>query len=358
MKEFAAQSAYDRIQRQLTNLVSGFELQDSDALIQRAYDAICGRSLAFPVGARLSNFSRINHDGTPFQFATTVGSPVRSLQFLSEAGWMGLSAADRLCAGRECMASVASIFDVAAALVEAGDLLSLLAPENNSDLLIDPAGAFWIGAAFATSRNPQLRIYVNGSWGREEDRWTRLRRFASHFGALEMWMEVEKLLAPEMKPLGSALTFARDEPTSGRIYVSAYGKLIKYYEELAEATGGDGFADMVREFAECLLGEDIAYPTPTAVCSFGVAVGGSLDLKFELCGHCLFASDIDASDRLRSCFDAAGVDAVDYFHLLEVLSERALNDSATELHSYAGVGIRQGQRYFSVYLKPQLDESE
>jgi hypothetical protein len=334
--------------------LSWFDLQDSRAEILQTYEAICAKALAFPLGSRLPDFSRINQDGTPLQFATHPGAPFRSLQFLGEVGWPGASGGERLQAGRECVATLAGILDTDAAWAEAQKPLSFLAPDNDPDLLGDPAGVFWIGAAFAPARHPQLRIYVNGSWGRKNLRWTRLRRFASHFGALETWMDIERLLAPEMKPLGSALTLANDGTVTGRIYVSAYGKTIDYYQALAQRVSGGAFADVLRQYGDCLLGQDRAYPTPNAVCSFGLGAGRDLDFKFELCVHCLFSSDVDASERLRRCFDSAGVDMADYLYMLEILSKDGQNHGATELHTYAGVGVRNGERYFSVYLKPKL----
>jgi hypothetical protein len=347
-------AAYDRVRRQLTSIVERFDLKESEPRILRTYSAICDRSLAFPLGPQLPTFSRINNDGTPIQIATTLGAPFRVFQFVSETGWPGASGSERLRAGRECITTVARLLDADAPLQDVASLLSELVPENDPELLADPAGALWIGAAFASTHHPRLRVYVNGSWGRQDDQWVRLDRFASHFCALEAWREARKILPPEMKPLGSAVTLAREAAATGRIYVIAYGKLVKDYEKLARAVSGDRFAEALRQYAECLLGEDRCYPTPTVVCSFGLATRRDLDFKIELCSHCLYPSDAEASDRLRSCLDAAGVDTADYLHLLEVLTEGELNNSALELHSYAGIGVRDGESYFPVYLKPKL----
>jgi hypothetical protein len=353
---WSGDSAFFRVRQQLNRLTRRLDLKDVDGLIFRAYDAICGHSLDFSPGERPPGFSRINVDGTPFQYSANLGVPFRSLQFLGEAGRPNASGNERIRASLECIAYIASIFEANAEFKTARDLISDLAPVKDPQLITDPAGAFWIGTAFAPDRNPQLRIYINGRWGNENDRWAQFRLFASRFGVFNTWIEAEKILTPEVKPLGCALTITRGSNVTGRIYVSAYGKLIDYYERLARAVSGDQFANVLHQYAECLLGADIKYPTPTAVCSFGLVEGKPLDFKFELCIHCLFTNDVDASERLNECFSLACVDAVDYRHLLEVLAEGKLDNQALQLHCYAGVGVRQGEKYFSVYLKPKLIE--
>lgn len=193
--------------------------------------------------------------------------------------------------------------------------------------------------------------------GRRSLRWDRLRRLAFHFGAVRAWENVERLLAPGMKPLGSALTLSKDAALTGRIYVSAYGRRMDDYQELARALIGDSIAKELDQFAGCLLGEDRAYRTPTAVCSFGLGVGPETDFKFELCVHCLFSSDAEVSERLRSRFDSVCVDKADYLYMLELLSPGGQSRSAVELHTFAGIGVRNGERYLSVYLKPKLSST-
>ena len=353
---YHADSAFDHVRQQLNRLTRLIGLQDVKDQVFRAYDAICTRSLGFPLGERPPWFSRINADGTPFQYSATLGAPFRSLQFLGEAGWPNASGTERIRASRECIDYVARIFNADTELKAVEDLISALTPVKDSQLITDSAGAFWIGAAFAPNRKPKLRIYLNGNWGRENDRWAQLRHLASHFGLLNEWINAEKILKRETKPLGCAFTISRGAKVSGRIYVSAYGKLIDYYEELVRAISGDQFANVMLQHAECLLGTDRIYPTPTAVCSLGLVEGGSLDFKFELCTHCLFKNDVEASHRLNKCFALAGVNAINYRQLLEILSNGRLDDRSLQLHCYSGVGIKQGVKYYSVYLKPKLIE--
>ncbi|HEY3340757.1 MAG TPA: hypothetical protein VGK81_02015 [Anaerolineae bacterium] len=350
----APRSGYDYVGSQIAALIARFDLNESRAQIMQTYADLCRDSLAFPYGVRPPNYSRINHDGTPIQYAVTLGSSVHTLQFLGEAGSFGITGAERMRLNRECIAIVAGRLHVDKALVSVADLLEALAPATNVDLLADPGGAYWIGAAFSAAREPHLRIYVNTRWGNERARWTRLSRFAGHFGESAPWAEVAGRLALDMQPLGTAITLQGDQSPVGRIYLSAYGKHMPFYEDLAEAYGGPGFMRQLRSFGRCLLGADYVYPTQTAVCSFGFGDNPTLDFKFELCAHCLFRSDAEAVARLRTWFDAAQLDATDYWAMLDILSEGHLCTTAPVLHCYVGMGLRRGAPYATLYLKPQL----
>jgi hypothetical protein len=350
----SAQSVYRYVGSQIASLIPRFGLQPSRSQIVQVYDEICRESLAFPLGAWPPGYSRINQDGMPFQYSVTLGKPHHALQFLSEAGQPGLAGAERMEASRACITAVARRLQAEAALSSVADLLDNLAPGAHPDLLADPAGAFWIGVAFAAGHLPRMKIYTNARWGAEPAQWARLDRFASFFGALAPWQSLGSRLKPDFKPLGAAVTLGRGKRPSGRIYLSAYGKPIATYAELARTLGGESFQNVLRDYARCLMGDDYPYPTQTAVCSFGFGAGQGLAFKFELCAHCLFASDLEAASRLQTWFAAAGLDPAGYTALLEILSEGRLSETAPDLHCYTGVGLDQGEPYFTIYLKPKF----
>jgi hypothetical protein len=355
----AASSVYDYVSDQIAALIPRFNLAGWQPDILQVYREISQDSLGFPLGRRPSGTSRINHDGTPFQYAVTAGSDLHALQFIGEAGPVGaasqnISGTERLQLNRECIQAVAGRLQAGAALAKISPLLDGLAPATNVDLLADPGGAFWIGVGFCASQQPSMRIYTNVAWGREPDRWERLRDFAVAFEMGEAWQEIERQLKPEMKPLGTAITLSGQQPPSGRIYLTGYGKRAIYYEALAEQVGGSGSRELVEWFIHCMLGEDYAYPTQTAVSSFGLSNQAGFDFKFELCAHCLFNSDVQAERRLRLWFEKASMQADDYFVLLEVLADKALSDRQNELHCYMGVGLKGGHPYSTIYLKPSL----
>jgi len=353
-----SRSAYGYVGGQIAALIPRFGLQSLQPQIVQVYEEICRESLAFPLGTRPAGHSRINHDGTPFQFSVTLGPPFRSLQFLGEAGTPGMSGVQRIRVSRGCIAAVARALQADASLSAVSGLLDVLAPDTRVELRADPAGAFWIGAAFVPGQTPRLKIYTNATWGSERDQWTRLERFASYFGVLEPWRRIEDTLAAGLKPLGTAVTLAGQRPPSGRIYLGAYGKRVAYYEALARSIHGEGFRQVLKHYAECMLGDDYAYPTQSAVCSFGIGAGTELDFKFELCAHCLFSSDVEAASRLRAWLQVAHLDAADYLDVLDILSEDHLSSRALDLHVYTGVGLKQNKPYSTIYLKPRLISSD
>jgi hypothetical protein len=345
---------YDYVHGQLTTLIHQFGLEASGADILRCYETICKESLAFPVDRKPPEFSRINEDGTPFQFALTLGPRHPTLQFLSEEGVPGSSGMERMARNRDCIGKLGGVLRCAEAVAGVAQLLDEMAPATNPDLLADPAGAFWTGVGFARGERPQLKIYINARWGHRDGRWKRLHRFASHFGGVEeRWQALDSSLVSDMEPLGVALTLGATAPLAGRIYLTAYGKPLSYYERLMQPVTDAAFREAFQQYTEFILGEDRTYPTRSVVCSFGFGSGPELDFKFELCGHCVFASDLEAAGRLLSWLDSAAVDLAPYVELVNMLSECRLSASHVHLHSYTGVGVKEHAAYTSLYLKPK-----
>jgi hypothetical protein len=344
-------SVYDYVGGQLAVLVPRFGLDASRTQITDCYEAICKESLRMPLDARPPAFSRINLDGTPFQYAVSAGSDGAALQFLSEAGKPGLAGAERIAVNRECLGVVGGILGCGDALAQVWPLIDEMIPEEDPDLLADPAGAFWIGVGFAEGRAPQLKVYINAKWGGEARMWARLRRFSSHFGTLERWQDVEHDVKGELTPLGMAITFADAAAPAGRIYLSDYGKLISYYERLVHAFSDETFASELRRYADTVLREDCRYPTQSAVCSFGLG-SRRFDAKLELCGHCTFASDAEAAARLGRWMHTAGIDATPYFDVLDVVSQGRPSTRGPEVHAYVGLGTSRRGSYVTIYLKP------
>ncbi len=210
---------------------------------------------------------------------------------------------------------------------------------------------------FTPAQNPQLTIYINARWGAAGEMWARLRHFASYFGVLGQWQELDAVLLAGLKPLGMALTFCEDRPTAGRIYLNAYGKHLGYYQRLMRPVTTERFEQAFRRFADHMLGDDCRYPTRSAVCSFGFSQRGPLDIKFELCGHCLFESDVEAEGKLRRWLESAGIDPAAYLDMLEVVADGRLSGIHPDLHCYVGVGLKQEMPYSSIYLKPRIIRS-
>ncbi len=351
----AAGSLYDRVGLQLRDLASRFDLAAKQAQISQAYETLCRESLDMPIGRRPPQFSRINEDGTPFQYALTMapGRP-SPLQFLSEAGIPGSSMIDRVAMSRHRIDTLCSLLGAEERRQQLCSLIDRVAPRTGFELHTDGAGAFWVGIRFSPGAQVKLIVYINGKWGNADARWARANEFAACLGALEVWRGVESLFAEGMEPLGLALTVSQDRPITGRIYASSYGKSVAFYERMVRSLNQPGSYAVLSEFAEIMLGDERRYPIRSAVCSVGLNQQSEPDFKLELCGHCMFASDVDAVARCNRWLEAAKADPSRYQHLLRVVASGPFSSTGTHLHSYVGFGWKDHELYTSIYLKPQI----
>ena len=153
-------SVYDLIARQLSVLTSQFILQDQRRQILDAYRAIGRDSLDYPRGNRPLATSTINHDGTPFQYALTLGVPSRILAFLGDVGPLDAAGDDRMDNSRRCMAYLAHSLDMPVSLQAVDELMDLLSTASDRTLREEPAGAFWIGAGFAQGHGPRQGVLL------------------------------------------------------------------------------------------------------------------------------------------------------------------------------------------------------
>jgi hypothetical protein len=350
-----AGSLYDHVGSQLRDLASRFNLGAKQAQISQAYEALCRESLDMPIGRRPPEFSRINEDGTPFQYALTMapGRP-SPLQFLSEAGMPGSSMIDRVAMSRHRIDALCSLLGAEERKQQLGSLMDRFAPKTGFELHTNDTGTFWVGIRFSAEAQAKLIVYINGKWGSADARWARADEFAACVGALEVWRGVESLFAEGMEPLGLALIVSRDRPITGRVYASSYGKPVAFYERVVRSLRQPGSYAVLSEFAEIMLGDELRYPIRSAVCSVGLNQQSEPDFKLELCGHCMFASDADAVARCNRWLAAAKADPSRYQHLLQVIASEPFSSTRTHLHSYVGFGWNGHELYTSIYLKPQI----
>jgi hypothetical protein len=133
--------------------------------------------------------------------------------------------------------------------------------------------------------------------------------------------------------------------------LSAYGKPLAFYEYLVQQTTNAEFHRLFGQFTTTILRDDCQYPIRSVVCSVGFGSMSEMDLKFELCGHCAFDSDVQARMRILDWLEFLRTDPAPYLQMLEVLSEGRLSEVAPDLHCYAGIGWKCGQPYSTLYLK-------
>jgi hypothetical protein len=341
---------YGALKDRLLALIPRFGVEQEQRRILACYDLIGRESLALEIRRRAPELSRINSDGTPFQFSLSL-APGRkaALQFLSEAGVPGSSMAERIAISVERIQALGEELDLIPELRSVCALLARVAPAGDRALLANPSGVYWIGLSFPPDHPPALTIYVNAKWGSELDQWKRMGAFAAQFGGT-----LPDEVRPHMTPLGMSLTLEHGIKASGRVYAAAYGLPVEYYRGLFLANCGPALAPHFDAYVDATLGPDRQYPTRSSVCSLEFNGGGQIGTKFELCAHCAFSSDAMAVARCDAWLRDQGMDSGLYRDTATLLAgARELpEDRRPELHSYSGVGVRRGRPYASIYLNP------
>lgn len=346
--------AFDRVAEQLDALVSAFGLDAQSSLIRDVYAVLACRSLNFPVGMRPLLPSRLNADGTPIQFATVVGAGQFGLRFVADPGPLDGEPHLRVAHGYKAMREVAELIGAQAELDRAIPLLEELAPENSLALRSDPAGAFWIGAAFATGAAPRLRVYVNGTWGSGAEQRDRLHIFAAHFQRGFEWDHLAVQLPSALAPLGLALTVTPREQSLGAIYLRAFGLRISDYARLAFASSDKSDADRILAFGKALFGKGTAFPTPTAALSFNFGPAPGLRAELEYCAHCLYQDDGLAQESLERLLVREGIDASPYTTLLRILSPPWGQTRPPHRHAFIGTHAKSGGTTYTIYMTPHI----
>jgi hypothetical protein len=351
-------SLYDHVGVQLADLVSRFDLCEKNVEIRRAYEMLCRESLNLPMGQRPPTFSRINDDGTPFQYALTLApGRLSPLQFLSEAGIPGSSVIDRAALSRERIDSLCKHLAEEEQGQQLRGLLERIAPFTAFELETDHAGTFWIGIRFSSDSQAHLIVYINGKTGNGAVPWTRANEFAECLGAEDVWQGIEPILTNGTELLGFAFTVSRGRPITGRIYARSNGKPIKFFHQIVQALNQPGAEEVLRQFVEIMMGEEMQYPFGSAVCSVGLSEQSKPDFKLEFCAHCMFADDRDAVTHCSRWLDVTRADQSRYHQLLQVIAPQGLSSTRSQLHSFVGFGWKDQELYTSMYLKPQIISS-
>lgn len=348
-----AESAFARGAARLDDLVAMFGLDDQARLIGAAYVAICDRSLTSRADGPAAS-SRLNADGTPLQFATVVGPRPAPLRLVADPGVLNHDGGSRMRDAFGALSRTAELLGAEAELSAVRPLLAELAPQHAAQLRAEPAGALWVGTAFAPGAVPRLRVYLNGAWGSPETRGRRIRRFTEHFGRADQWDDLEAQFPLALSPLGLSLTLTPGKPLRGAIYLRAFGLRVSDYANLALAASGHADADRIRAFGAALLGDGVAHPAPSAALSFHFGPEPGLPTELEFCAHCTYRDDVDAQAQLERLFDHAGLESAPYHHLVRALAPSSPRPGPPRLHAFIGTPAKGAGPAYSVYVKPDL----
>lgn len=345
----------DDIRQQVGRLIPALGVSRQADLVHRAFEALCGESLAIDADARSPDRSRINADGTPFQVALDVrrGRPA-SLQFLGEAGRPSADAGSRRAASE---AAWRTLVDVCGAGDEADHVAAVvraLTPEPGTP--DTPPSLYWFAVRVPPDGAPSITVYVNAAWGREGDRWRRCDGLAAAFGAASPWQAMS-IREPGLAPLGAAVTVTRGQPPRARLYLRGFGLGADACGAwAAEASLCPAAKDVVAQCLDGLRDDPRRRPVPSVVLSIDLVDDArSAGAKVELCGHCLFDDDGAAARRVARWLEHADFDSAAYRAVVEALTEgRAVPPrlGRASLHAFIGAGVRAGEPFASLYLNP------
>jgi hypothetical protein len=344
----------DLIEDQIDRLVPLFDVAPHARVIQRAYGILCSASLAIDPRACLPECSRINADGTPFQFALHLnGSDMPALQFLSEAGRLRCAPDERRSSGLACLEQLGDLLGLGDQVGYIRRSVESWMRHRESEPGAGMAGALWFALAFVPGGPPALTVYLNNAWGRLAERRTRLGALSSLLGGRSEAEECVEALG--LAPLGAAIVLRGDRPPSGRAYFSGFGvAAARYRQTLLQAARAPRALGAFDVFVNHILRDEACYPTRSSVFSLELSASPWEAVKVELCGHCAFEDDRDAAARVSAWLSASRMGLEVYRATLDaLLGDRTLSSTARPaVHSFVGVGVRRGEPYASIYLNP------
>lgn len=343
----------DLIEHQIDQMIPLFGVAPQASMIRRAYRALCGASLAIEPGACAPECSRINTDGTPFQFALhlhAAGAP--ALQFLGETGRSAGKPEDPTLE-LAFVEQLGDMLGLSAQVARVRPWLESWTQHRDWEPGAGMAKTLWFALAFAPGTKPVLTVYLNDAWGQPLERWRRLQALADRLGA-PAGCECHGAALP-LAPLGAALVLRADGRCSGRVYLSGFGVAVERYREtLSSQADGRRAVEAFDGFVYHLLGDDAGYPTRSSVYSYELSAAPSNAVKIELCAHCAFDDDRQAAARISAWLTASRMGCDVYRATLDVLlGGRTLSTTGRPgVHSFVGLGLRSGEPYASIYLNP------
>lgn len=340
-------SLHQHVSALLQGLSRLFGIGPAAAWLGRCHNLLLAESCDYPAGARPLRRSALNVDGTPVQVGFTLGGRGSRLQFLGEVGAAALSNPQRLATARDRLRRVAGLLGAESSLAQVESVTDELVPPADRELLAEHAGAIWLGAGCGPGGSPRMKLYCNARWGEQSGRWQRLESIVMRLGAGPEWRKLRALDDEGLEPLGVALSVS--STMAGRIYLSGYGIDWDRLEAFGRRFADVKFANQVSRLGARLLGDEYWWPARSVVWSFGIAGGRLADVKFELCAHCAFGTDLEARERCARWLCDNERAAELYSSAIDLLSPGGPDVARVALHSHVGVGSR-GERTF--YFNP------
>jgi hypothetical protein len=315
----------------------------------RIFDLLTRESLDFAPSQPERRFSGICRDGTPWQFCAVMGSQSVPVRFLTEVGSPASPLRQRTALTLARMTEVLELIGTPGQHKTAKVLAGLTPPDD------DHIAGLWVGLATGATTRPRVRLYANNGWGDTTARWLRLVDALRQLNAAQFAASLQPLLpllVPAFSPAGLAVTVPAS-PLICKLYLRPIASPWSALRALAPAILASRAEGFIAAIENALAQSLEALPDRALVVSMaGSAAGGALDLKLDLCGHCLFDDDAETARVIERLGLSLGLDASPYRAMIEDLGQPAVR-VPNEMIAFVGIGgTAIGKDRINVYFTP------
>lgn len=323
---------------------------DTSAVLS-IFDALTQESLA-GWGPCAGGFSGICNDGGALQFCVALGERAASVRYLTEIGEPGSSMAERI---RLSDLRLRSILD-SAGYDDGPRLLDALRPALPTEARRQDRlhGGMWAGVAHFAGSAPAFLVYANVGWGGEFERWQRVTTCLGELAATDFARRlrvVAQEIVPHFAPAGLAIAIS-GEPPLIKLYLRPKTEPWQAGRHLL-ARAAEGGRDIAQRIEVALGPHRLSRLRPSSLLMSmaGTADAQNLDVKVDLCGHCVFTSERDARARVARLAGLLSLSTEPY-----VAAISSLEDGPSRVaHDFLGVGWEPGRGpRINVYVQPKL----
>ena len=206
-----------------------------------------------------------------------------------------------------------------------------------------------------SSARPRVRLYANNGWGEPTARWLRLISALRQLNAGRFGAGLQPLLAllvPAFSAAGFAVTLPPSPPLC-KLYLRPIAPPWSTVRALAQAVLGPRSGGFITAIEDGLGQSLETLPERALIVSIsGSAAGGPLDVKLDLCGHCLFEDDARPARVVERLGRSLGLDISPYRAMAEDLGGLRTR-IPHDMVAFVGVGSNAaGENRINVYLTP------
>ena len=320
------------------------------------FDLLTRESLEFNPANATRRFSGICRDGSPWQFCGSMGvGSTPSIRFLTEVGAPSMSRARRTELAVARITEVLEVVGLPGQLATTQTLAGLTPPDD------DHIAGLWVGFAIDGAAQPRVLVYANIGWGEPTDRWLRLIAALRQLNAGAFGAALQSLL-PLLVPAFSPAGFAVSVPPSClqcKLYLRPLANPWHAVRAVSQAVLGSQSVAFVAAIEDGFERSLETLPERALVLSTaGTAAGGPLDVKLDLCGHCLFDGSSRPTRVVERLGRSLGVDTAPYLAMSEDIGGAGTR-IPHDMVAFVGVGASVlGENRINVYVTPPtLDKS-